>query len=149
MRMHMRVVSRAACARQALVGLRAAAVCVVVLSCIGGCQGRREPRSRPAQILLDSSLAGNEAMYDSATANLAMDRLACLEDRARSVLGHDEVLRIAREADKTVRARHSQQEYAAGSRGIGMFHDEPTAEFCTRIDSLWYATVVKQRKPRK
>jgi hypothetical protein len=113
-----------------------------------GCQGRDAALAGAAKVLLDSSLAANEALYDSSTANLAMDRLACLESRAKPRLGHDEVLRIATEADRTVRKRHSRAEFLAGDRGIEMLHDAPTTSNCRRIDSLWYALVTQRRKAR-
>ncbi|MHB1312025.1 MAG: hypothetical protein ACYC3L_08405 [Gemmatimonadaceae bacterium] len=148
--MTIRVRNRATASRQVrLLLMTVTAFLSVLLGTSAGCQGGNAPLSRPAQILLDSSLAGKEAMYDSSTANLAVDRLTCLEARAYPVLGQDEVSRIARLADRTVRARHSRAEYVAGLRGIGMVHDEPTAEFCTRIDSLWYVMVVKQAKARR
>jgi hypothetical protein len=114
----------------------------------GGCQGRAAPTPNAAKVLLDSSLAANEALYDSSTANLAMGRLACLEGRARPALGHDEVLRIATEAERTVRRRHSRVEFLVGDRGIEMLHDEPNAENCRRVDSLWYALIAQRRKVR-
>ena len=114
----------------------------------GGCQGRDAVLAGAAKVLLDSSLAANEALYDSSTANLAMDRLACLESRARPRLGHDELLRIATEAERTVRKRHSRGEFLAGDRGVEMLHDAPTTANCRRVDSLWYATVAQRRKAR-
>jgi hypothetical protein len=114
----------------------------------GGCQGRGASLPDAAKVLLDSSLAANEALYDSSTANLAMDRLTCLEARAWDLLGRDALRRVASEADRTVRARHSQAEAAAGRRGIEMLHDEPNAVNCRRIDSLWYALVTQRRKAR-
>lgn len=146
MRLHFRELNRTANARQSLERLCAAAVFVVVLSSIGGCQGRRDPLEKTAQILLDSLLAGNEAMYDSATANLAWDRLTCLDSRAFRLLGDEEGRRLALKAERIVRAKHSRAEYLAGERGIAWLHDAPTEPACRRVDSLWYATVVNQRK---
>jgi hypothetical protein len=115
----------------------------VLLGATGGCQGRGNALSAPARILRDSLLAGNEAMYDSASANLGFDRLGCLEERAAVQLGLGLVERLGREAEDTVRARHSRAALEAGRRGIEMIHPVADSAFCKRIDSLWYARLAK------
>jgi len=120
----------------------------VVFVTTASCQGRNSSLPSAAKVFLDSSLVANEALYDSSTANVGMDRLACLEARTRDVLGRDTVRRIATEAERTVRARHTLAEEAAGNRGIEMLHDEPNVANCRRIDSLWYALLAQQRKAR-
>lgn len=122
---------------------------VVGFGAAGGCQGRSESSSKPALVLLDSSLAGNEALYDSSTANLAWDRLTCLEARARRVLGNDVVREVVLEAERTVRAKHSRIEHLAGERGIASFHDAPTEASCRRVDSLWYAQLAEASSARR
>jgi len=126
--------------------LLVSALLSVFLGTAAGCQGRREPSTQPVQVVLDSLLVANEALFDSTTANLAWDRLSCLERRAEAAFGSEKALQIATEAEQRVRARHSRAEYAAGHPGIKMAHDVPDDITCARIDSLWYATVVKQRR---
>lgn len=117
----------------------AVALLSVLLVAAGGCQGRREPLSEPARILFDSLLAGNEAMYDSASANLGFGRLGCVEHRARAMFGSALVSRLGREAENAVRARHSRTELDAGRRGIEMLQPVSDSAYCRRVDSLWYA----------
>lgn len=123
--------------------LLAGAPLFALLLATGGCVGHKEALSAPARILFDSLLAGNEAMYDSASANLGFDRLGCLEERAAVPLGLDFVERLGREAEETVRARHSRAALEAGRRGIDMIHPVGDSAFCKRIDSLWYARLAK------
>lgn len=111
--------------------------------------GRLGPLSGPARILYDSLVAGNEAMLDSASANLGFDRLGCLEDRARATLGFDSVSRIGREAEEVVREKHTRAEWQAGEKGIEMLHPVGDLAFCRRVDSLWYARAAKLRKARR
>ncbi len=121
----------------------------VLIGAIAGCQGRSEPLSGPARILFDSLLAGNEAMFDSASANVGFGRLGCLETRARGVFGSEFVSQLGLEAEVTVRARHSRAEYEQGERGIEMLQPVADSAFCARIDSLWYARVVKPPSARR
>lgn len=115
----------------------------MLLGATGGCQGHKEALSASARIRLDSLLAGNEAMYDSASANLGFGRLGCLEERARAGLGSAFVSRLAQEAESAVRSRHSRSEYEAGDRGIEMLHPVGDSANCARIDSLWYARLAR------
>jgi hypothetical protein len=107
------------------------------------------PLKGAARVFYDSLVAGNEAMMDSATANLGYQRLACLERRAYQTFGHDSVARISAAAERAVQARHTRAEWAAGDKGIATIQDAPDDTFCQRVDSLWYAMASKARKARK
>lgn len=120
----------------------------VLLGVAGGCQGRSEPLSEPARILYDSLLAANEAMYDSASANLGFGRLGCLGHRARATFGTALVSQLDREAEVAVRSRHSGTELAAGRRGIEMLQPVSDSAYCRRIDSLWYARLATKPRAR-
>lgn len=121
----------------------------VLIGAIAGCQGRSEPLSGPARILFDSLLAGNEAMFDSASANVGFGRLGCLETRARGVFGSEFVSQLGLEAEDSVRARHSRAEYEQGERGIEMLQPVADSAFCVRVDSLWYARMVTSPTARR
>ena len=127
-----------------LVGMLAS----LLLCATGGCQGLREAQSEPARILFDSLLAGNEAMYDSASANLGFGRLGCVEHRARAMFGSTVVSRLGREAENAIRARHSRTELDAGRRGIEMLQPVFDSAYCRRIDSLWYARIAAKPPAR-
>jgi len=130
------------------VAARAVVLLVMVFASIGGCQTRREPTSEPARILYDSLLVSYEARFDSATANLAYDRIGCLYVRARSSVGVDTAKRMLREAEQEIRARRSSTELAAAERGMQMTHPFWTPEVCRRIDSLWYVGFATRHKTR-
>jgi len=140
--------NRAASVRQSLLGVGAVAALVVLLAGFGGCQSRGTRATGPTRIFLDSLRAGNEALFDSSTADLAWQRLSCVEDRAGAALGQDEALRLANEAEREVRAKHSRAEYAAGHRGLSMIHEVTNPTRCKSIDSLWYARFGVRRNTR-
>ena len=139
---------RAANARQSLDALGATAALVLLLAGIAGCQGRSTQATGSTRIFLDSLRAGNEALFDSSTADLAWQRLSCLEDRAGAALGQDEALRLANEAEREVRENHSRAEYAAGRRGLSMEHETPDPTLCKSIDSLWYSRIGVRQNSR-
>lgn len=118
-------------------------LCVWGMSGVAGCQGRAGLLSRSERVVLDSLMAAHEAMYDSATANIGFDRMACLSGRADSSLGSAAVKRLNAQAEARVLARHSSAERDAGDRGIQMDHPYWTPAVCRRVDSLWYARFVK------
>jgi hypothetical protein len=128
-----------------LVGVLAFAL----FSATGGCQGRREPQATPGRILFDSLLAANEALHDSAGPTLGYHRMGCLYMRATLTLDFDTVFRIADEADEVVRSRHSRAEEERVNRRLQGNHPIATPEDCQRIDSLWYARVIKPSNARR
>ena len=111
--------------------------------------GKLGPLQGPARVLNDSLVAAQEAMVDSASANLAYDRVGCLHDRAIPTFGLDSVSRISRQAAVTVHARHTEAELRAGRKGIAMAHPIGDDVFCRRVDSLWYARAAKMKKARR
>lgn len=128
--------------------LLAGTVLIVLLLVTGGCQGRRESLSEPAQILRDSLLAANETMYTSPDPNLSYDRLGCVEERAMTKLGRELVERLSDDIARGVRLRHSRTEWEKVNQGLMGDHPYSTPEFCKRIDSLWYARTITKLPAR-
>ncbi len=140
-------------ARAQLVHARLAKIVVGVLlvglgTSTGACQRTRAPMSNLERALYDSLVAANEAMYDSATANLGFDRLRCLQERAQSHLTDAVVQQLGVSAEVSVRARHSRAELEAGNRGIAADHPFGLPRYCVPVDSLWYATVARAKTGR-
>jgi hypothetical protein len=106
------------------------------------------PLTGRARILYDSLVAAEEAMLDSASANLAFERSSCLFNRARNTFGGDSLVRIATAAERAVQAKHTRAELEAGRKGIAFVHDFADDAYCVRIDSLWYARAAKLRMGR-
>lgn len=107
------------------------------------------PLKGASRILYDSLVVAEEAMLDSASANLGFERVSCLFNRASQTFGIDSVSRISSAAGRTVREKHTRAELEAGQKGIAMMQPYADAEFCLRVDSLWYARAAALRKPRK
>ncbi|HEY5490488.1 MAG TPA: hypothetical protein VIK25_04770, partial [Gemmatimonadaceae bacterium] len=128
--------------------LLAGASLFALLCATGGCQGLREAQSEPARILYDSLLAAKEAMYDSVGPNLGYERVGCVGERGRLALGLELVERLSTEAGREIRSHHSRTEWEAVNRGLAGDHQGSTPEFCTRIDSLWYARLAKPPSAR-
>ena len=127
---------------------RAAVLLVMTIASIGACQTRRDSMSEPARIIYDSLLASYQTRFDSATANLAYDRIGCLYARARSSIGVVMADRLLDQAEQVARAKRSSTELAAAERGMQMVHPFWTPEVCRGIDSLWYVGVATRRKAR-
>jgi hypothetical protein len=106
------------------------------------------PLTGRARILYDSLVTAEEAMLDSASANLGYERVSCLFNRAWNTYGGDSLVRIATAAERAVRARHTRTEIETGRKGIAFAHDFADDAHCVRIDSLWYARAAKLRKGR-
>jgi len=130
------------------VAARAVALLVMVFASIGGCQTHRESMSKPARIIYDSLLASYETRFDSATANLAYDRIGCLYVRACSSIGVVMADRLSDQAQQVASAKRSSTELAAAERGMQMLHPFWTPEVCRGIDSLWYEGVATRSKTR-
>lgn len=117
----------------------AGALLSVLFVAIGGCQDRQVPLSKAAEVLYDSLVTANEAMYDSVGPNLGYHRMGCVYERTVSTLGRELAERLSIQAEESVRSRHSRTELEAVNRGLQGNHPFATPEFCQRIDSLWYA----------
>ena len=102
-----------------------------------------------SRILYDSLVAANEAMVDSASANLGFERMGCLSNRATEMFGSDSVLRIGSAAQRAVREEHTRAELEAGQKGIAMLQQYADEQSCLRVDSLWHARAAALRKTRK
>lgn len=107
------------------------------------------PLKGTSRILYDSLVVAEETMLDSASANLAFDRVGCLFDRASATFGIDSVARIAGAAELAVREKHTSAELDAGRRGIAMVYPLGDDEFCRRIDALWYTRAAKLKNARR
>ncbi len=121
---------------------------LVVAAAIGGCQRRQGGVSRPARVFLDSEIAATEALYDSATSSLGLNRLLCLESRAYPKLGEELTFDLMQKADSIVALKHTKAEWLAGKRGQSVNHPADDDELCLQIDSLWSVFLATRAKVR-
>lgn len=121
---------------------------LVVAAATGGCQKRPSNVSKPARAFLDSAIAANEALYDSTTSGLGLNRLLCLGSRAQAKFGDDLTYDLLNRADSTVELRHTKTEWLAGKRGQRINHPADDDELCLQIDSLWSVFLATRARVR-